>query len=132
MTIDVPADATRVHLSVTLTGHGLTDAYNCAEFCDHQHTFSVGGESYLASHPEMGSIEGCLDQIDNGTVPNQYGTWWYERSSWCPGKQVDPWIFDITDQVTPGETATISYSTNWAEPAVGGSINLQTWVTYWR
>ncbi len=132
MTIDVPADATRVHLSVTLTGHGMSADHNCAEFCDHQHTFTVGGVSYLASHPNMGAREGCLNQIDNGTVPNQHGTWWYERSSWCPGKQVDPWVFDITDQVTPGQTAEISYSTNWGEPAYAGSINLQTWVTYWR
>jgi len=60
MTIDVPADAERVHLSVTLTGHGMTDVHNCAEFCDHQHTFTVGGESYLAAHPDMGDQQGCL------------------------------------------------------------------------
>ena len=132
MTIDVPADATRVHLSVTLTGHGMSAAHNCAEFCDHQHTFTVGDETFLASHPDMGDQEGCLNQIDNGTVPNQHGTWWFERSSWCPGRQVDPWVFDLTDHVTPGATATISYSTNWGEPAYAGSINLQTWVTYWR
>jgi hypothetical protein len=132
MTIEVPADATRVHLSVTITGHGMSDAYNCAEFCDHQHTFTVVGESFVAEHPEMGNQKGCLEQIDNGTVPNQHGTWWFERSSWCPGKQVDPWVFDITDQVTPGQAAEISYSTNYADPAFGGSINLQTWVTYWR
>jgi len=132
MTISVPADATRVHLSVTLTGHGQTSEFNCAEFCDHQHTFSVGGESWTAEHPEMGNQHGCLNQIDQGTVPNQYGTWWFERSSWCPGKQVDPWVFDITDHVTPGEAATIEYDTNWGEPAVAGNINLQTWVTYWK
>ena len=132
MTIDVPSDATRVHLSVTLTGHGMSSEHNCAEFCDHQHTFTVGGVEYVAEHPAMGDREGCLNQIGNGTVPNQHGTWWFERSSWCPGKQVDPWVFDITDQVTPGQTAELSYSTNWSEPAFGGSINLQTWVTYWK
>ncbi len=132
MEIDVPADATRVHLSVTVTGHGMSEAHNCAEFCDHHHVFTVGGVEFVAEHPNMGDQEGCLEQIDQGAVPNQHGTWWFERSSWCPGKQVDPWIFDITDQVTPGETATITYTTNWGDPAFGGAINLQTWVTYWR
>jgi hypothetical protein len=132
MTIEVPSDAARVHLSVTVTGHGMSDMHNCAEFCDHQHTFTVGGESFVAEHPEMGDQRGCLKQIDNGTVPNQHGTWWFERSSWCPGRQVDPWVFDITDQVTPGQAAEISYTTNWGDPAYGGSILMQTWVTYWR
>lgn len=132
MEITVPADATAVHLSVTVTGHGMSDPHNCAEFCDHQHRFTVGGDTFVAEHPEMGDRLGCRNQIENGTVPNQHGTWWFERSSWCPGKQVDPWIFDLTDSVTPGETATLEYSTNWSEPAYGGNINLQTWVTYWR
>ncbi len=132
MTFDVPADATRVHLSVTVTGHGQGGEFNCAEFCNHTHTFTVGGEAYVAEHPDMGDQKGCLNQIDQGTVPNQFGTWWFERSSWCPGKQVDPWVFDITDQVTPGQTATMEYDTNYGEPFVGGNINLQTWITYWK
>ncbi len=132
VTIDVPADAKRVYLQALLSGHGMSDAHNCAEFCDHQHTFTVGGGSFVASHPAMGDQEGCLKQIGLGTVPNQNGTWWYERSSWCPGKQVDPWVFDITEHVTPGQIAQISYTTNYENPAFGGSINLATWVIYHR
>ncbi len=130
--IQVPADATRTHLVVTVTGHGQGGDFNCAEFCRHDHFFQVGGVEYVAEHPTIGDREGCLNQIHDGTVPNQHGTWWFDRTSWCPGKQVDPWVFDITDQVTPGGPATISYTTNWGEPAVGGSINLQSWVTYWK
>ena len=132
MTIDVPADAARTHLVVTVTGHGMSQVHNCAEFCNHEHTFTVGGQSFVAGHPEIGDIHGCRDQIDQGTVPNQHGTWWFARTSWCPGKQVDPWVFDITELVTPGQTAELTYTTNWGDPAHGGSINLQTWVTYWR
>ncbi len=131
ITIDVPADATKVHLQATLTGHGMDQQDNCAEFCNHEHTFTIAGVEHVAAHPNMGDREGCLKQIDQGTVPNQHGTWWFERSSWCPGKQVDPWVWDITELVRPGEPATITYTTNHGE-FVNGNINLQTWVTYWR
>ncbi|MCO4772555.1 MAG: hypothetical protein KDA24_21160 [Deltaproteobacteria bacterium] len=131
ITIDVPADAARTHLVVTVTGHGQGGDDNCAEFCNHIHTFTVAGEEFVAEHPNMGDQEGCLKQIDLGTVPNQHGTWWFERSSWCPGKQVDPWVFDITDQVTPGQSAEISYTTNYGQ-FDDGNINLQSWVTYWK
>ena len=131
ITIDVPADATKVHLQATLSGHGQGGDDNCAEFCNHVHTFTVDGVEHVADHPNMGDQQGCLKQIDQGTVPNQHGTWWFERSSWCPGKQVDPWVWDITDLVTPGESTTITYTTNYGE-FDDGNINLQSWVTYWR
>ncbi len=131
ITIDVPADATKVHLQVTLSGHGQNEDDNCAEFCNHVHTFTINGVEHVADHPNMGDREGCLKQIDQGSVPNQHGTWWFERSSWCPGKQVDPWVWDITDLVTPGQPTTITYTTNRGQ-LDDGNINLQSWVTYWR
>ena len=130
--VAVPADATKAELVVVLSGHGFGNDPNCAEFCDHQHTFTVGSASYTADHPNMGDQEGCLKQVDQGTVPNQSGTWWFERSSWCPGKQVDPWVFDITEQVTPGEPFTISYDTNYGEGVFGGNILLRSWVSFSR
>jgi Peptide-N-glycosidase F, C terminal len=132
MQIDVPADAKKVYLHAALSGHGQGGQFNCAEFCDHQHSFTVGGSTFVAEHPEEGDDEGCLKQIANGTVPNQFGTWWFHRSSWCPGKQIDPWVWDITDQVTPGQSTSISYLTNYGAPYVGGNIYLRTWVTSWK
>ena len=45
----------------------------------------------------------------NGMVPNQGGTWWYGRDGWCPGEQVTPHVWDVTQMVTPGSTATVTY-----------------------
>jgi len=42
-------------------------------------------------------------------TPNQGGTWWFGRGGWCPGQQVDPWVVDVTAEVTPGQPATVSY-----------------------
>ena len=42
-------------------------------------------------------------------MPNQYGTWWYGRGGWCPGKQVPVDLHDVTALVTPGQEARIAY-----------------------
>jgi hypothetical protein len=106
--IQIPESAARVEVWAIITGHGM-NTYNCAEFCDHRHTFTVGGEYFQKGHPEVNSNQGCMGQIENGMIPNQGGTWWFGRGGWCPGQQVDPWTADVTEVVTPGETTTISY-----------------------
>jgi hypothetical protein len=106
--VDIPATAKRVALWAVITGHGM-DTQNCAEFCNHQHYFTVNGNTHAKQHPETNNIEGCIDQIENGMVPNQGGTWWFGRGGWCPGQQVDPWVVDVTSDVTPGEPATVEY-----------------------
>ena len=63
----------------------------------------------MKEHPLAGVVDGCIQQIEQGTVPNQFGTWPFGRGGWCPGKQVDPWVVDITDAVVPGETTTVTY-----------------------
>ncbi|MDP6944628.1 MAG: peptide-N-glycosidase F-related protein [Myxococcota bacterium] len=108
MDIQIPETALKVELWAIITGHGMA-TYNCAEFCDHRHTFTVNGEYFQKGHPEVNSTQGCMGQIENGMVPNQGGTWWFGRGGWCPGQQVDPWTADVTEVVVPGETTTISY-----------------------
>ena len=108
--VEIPADVTRVELVAVISGHGWgAEEENCAEFCNHTHHMNVNGTEYVKEHPIAGVFEGCVDQIEEGTVPNQYGTWPYGRGGWCPGKQVGPWIEDVTEAITPGSTATLSY-----------------------
>ena len=110
MEVEIPADASRVELYAVISGHGWgAEVENCAEFCNHTHHFTINGTEFVKEHPAAGRAEGCVEQIENGTIPNQFGTWPYGRGGWCAGKQVDPWIVDVTDAVTPGETATITY-----------------------
>ena len=108
--VEIPADAKRVELFAVISGHGWgAEVENCAEFCNHTHHFTVNGVEYVKEHPIAGVIDGCVQQIEQGTVPNQFGTWPFGRGGWCPGKQVDPWVVDVTDVVVPGETATVTY-----------------------
>lgn len=106
-----PAGITHVEIAGVISGHGFgADNLNCAEFCDHQHMFWVeGGTEHIKSHPEAGTMYGCADQVQNGTIPNQSGTWIYGRGGWCPGLEVPVWRADITNDVTMGVGNTLNY-----------------------
>ena len=107
--IEIPALVTRAELYAVISGHGWgSEVENCAEFCNHTHHFTVNGGEFVKEHPEAGASRGCVEQISEGTTPNQFGTWPYGRGGWCPGMQVDPWIVDVTSEFVPGQTATIN------------------------
>jgi hypothetical protein len=112
-TVEIPADAAKVTLATVITGHGMSSPGNCAEFCDMDHIFTVNdatGDTVVVDFPGAGSTYGCMEAVGTeGTVPNQYGTWWYGRGGWCPGKDVPVQEHDITSLVTPGEEASIAY-----------------------
>lgn len=129
--VDIPASAKKVDLVAIITGHGAETSLQCAEFCDHRHTFAVGREVLIKEHPEANSQTACQEDVANGTVPNQGGTWWFGRGGWCPGKEVIPWVTDVTDAVTVGGTTTVDYSATaeGREPNANyGTINLQSWL----
>lgn len=138
--VPIPADAKRVELVATISGHGFgTDRANCAEFCDHQHFFTVnGGSTYEVTHPEAGSELGCFEKAGtHGVVPGQSGTWWYGRGGWCPGQDVAPHVWDITGDVTPGADASISYTSlmggrEYTETDVSANIVMDSWVVIYR
>ena len=106
--VEIPETAAKVELWAIITGHGMS-AYNCAEFCDHRHTFTVNGDYFQKGHPEVNNQSGCVSEVANGMVPNQGGTWWFGRGGWCPGQQVEPWTADVTEVSPAGGTTTVSY-----------------------
>ena len=111
VTVEIPADAVKVELATVISGHG-SDGNNCGEFCDMAHWFVVNGDTdnaIVRDFPDSSSRFGCRDQVAEGTIPNQYGTWWYGRAGWCPGKEVPTVMADITDQVVIGAENTFEY-----------------------
>ncbi|MDP6143211.1 MAG: peptide-N-glycosidase F-related protein, partial [Candidatus Marinimicrobia bacterium] len=112
---DVPENATRVEFVTYITGHGWGSAgcYNCAEFCNSKHIFTVNGGTYEfdTSYPEAGDGDYCmeLETIVQGVIPNQYGTWGFGRAGWCPGMDVTPFITDITEYVEIGDDNIMDY-----------------------
>lgn len=133
--VSIPADAAKVELATVVSGHGQVSPGNCAEFCDTTHTFTINGHENTRSFPEAGRGYDCQDKAAEGTVPNQYGTWWYGRSGWCPGKEVPMVNLDVTSQVTAGQSETISYEglRNGAAYTTGGAwIDLSAWMVIYR
>jgi hypothetical protein len=134
MQVAIPATARRVELVATITGHGA-GTNQCAEFCEHQHEFTVGGGVHVASFPNAGVEDGCIAAADDGMIPNQGGTWWFGRGGWCPGQQVEPWVADVTADVTPGTMATIAYRGLFAgapPPDGSGQIVLSSWLVVYE
>jgi len=137
--ITPPEGTARVGLTAVISGHGFGDTTaNCAEFCDHQHEFTINGASaYTKTHPEAGSRMGCAEQVVDGTVPNQSGTWVYGRGGWCPGMEVQPWEIDITDDLTVGTENEISYlglmgGDVWKPGSTGARIDMQSYIVYYE
>jgi hypothetical protein len=143
-TITVPADAKKVELFAVITGHGFgVEKENCAEFCAHEHHFEVNGTDFFKTNPAAGSYTGCADNVPNGVVPNQYGTWFFGRGGWCPGWNVAPWTADVTGAVVPGTENTITYKALLhgapyvPEPSGGQSgfpanINMVSYLVVWK
>ena len=100
MNFTVPQGTTSVEIVATITGHGFNkDTANCAEFCDHQHYYTMGTHQTYEWHPIVYSSEGCENEVNNGVVANQFGSWPFGRAGWCAGQDVKQWTFDITDWV---------------------------------
>ncbi len=132
--VPIPADAKHVELVAIITGHGAGTS-QCAEFCNHQHLFTVNGNDHKKEHLEAGSQSKCVDHIEQGMVPNQGGTWWFGRGGWCPGQHVDPWVVDVTAEVTPGEVATIEYKglfKNNEPPDGAGDIAMTSYLVVYK
>jgi len=131
----VPANTKKVEFIALTTGHGM-DNGNCAEFCAHEHEFTIDGQVHLQSFPFVNSDTGCQDQISTmGTVPNQGGTWWLGRAGWCPGAKVIPWSVDVTESANVGGDLTASYRglLNGTPPGDGhGNIVLESWLVLWE
>ncbi|MFN8546251.1 MAG: peptide-N-glycosidase F-related protein [Candidatus Binatia bacterium] len=132
--VAIPSGAKRVELVAVVSGHG-SGANQCAEFCNHQHEFTVDGAVHLTEFPTAGVQDGCLAAVPDGMTPNQGGTWWFGRGGWCPGEQVAPVVIDVTSDVTKGANATISYRGLFggaAPPDNAGTIDLASWLVVYE
>ena len=82
----MPNNASRVEIVATITGHGFNqDNENCAEFCNHEHHYSLNGFSAAEYHPIANSIDGCKNLVDQGVVAKpvwQLALWESRLVSW--------------------------------------------------
>lgn len=144
ITFETPDGVKRVDVYAIISGHGWgSDVANCAEFCNHTHHFTLNGaDEYKKTHPMAGTSGGCQLQIEDGTIPNQFGTWPIGRGGWCPGLEVKPFYADITNSLVSGENF-IEYKALYKgndydpQPApqpqgFGAQIHLSSWLIFWK
>nr|ACU83562.1 hypothetical protein ALOHA_HF130_AEPn_1_18c [uncultured bacterium HF130_AEPn_1] len=136
----------KVETYAILTGHGWgKDVDNCAEFCNHVHFITLNSkEKFMREHKIAGQTYGCMNQVNNGVVPNQYGTWILGRGGWCPGMDVLPWREDLTKALVSGEN-TLDYKAlfkgtdytpvphpNANKQGLNASISLNSYLIFWK
>ena len=109
VTFERPAWAKKVEFSTLVTGHGFNDSKSCAEFCNTVHHVTVNGNDFTLSSPVTDNPLGCFEQVKDGVVPNQSGTWVYGRNNWCPGQGVKLWNSDLSAAATGPGPHTLTY-----------------------
>ncbi len=110
MNIEISEEIKKAKIFAYITGHGNgSEEANCAEFCQFESVFTVNGSDFKILFDKAGTSDGCFEEVKNGTVPNQYGSWPYGRAGWCPGKNVTLLEADITDALASG-TNVFSYA----------------------
>lgn len=142
LSVTLPPTATKAAIVAYITGHGNgSEEANCAEFCPFESLFVVNGTKFEKDHPLAATNDGCIQQVPDGVVPNQYGSWPFGRAGWCPGLNVSPWIADITDALVSGEN-TIAFEAyldgNTYTPVVTdpngyrAEINASSYLVWWE
>jgi len=99
--VEIPEDATKVEARLITTGHSFGNSENCAEFCAMRQDLFLDGQRR--------SVLPWRTDCEHNPVADQQGTWRYDRNGWCPGAITIGQTIDITDMVTPGETAVLDF-----------------------
>src|SRR5690606_566122 len=69
-TFTPPAGTSKVELLFIVLGHGQSAPYNCVEWCNHEHTFTLNeSATYRVDFPdEAGELFGCANRAAEGMV----------------------------------------------------------------
>jgi hypothetical protein len=109
-------------MRVTQTGHGFGGtADNCAEFCRKLGMAKVDGVKQYEQY--------VWRECGTNPIYPQGGTWIFDRSNWCPGAEVAPFDFELTQYLKQGTAQTIDYDMEYYDLKwSGGSNTKPNWV----
>ncbi len=132
--VKIPDGVSRVVLCYLTSGH-CTDGRDDDEFVSKDNVISVDGVVVERFRPWR---DDCRRFRDVNPYTRRWSDgWWssdYSRSGWCPGDQVTPVRFDLTDHLAPG-THTVSFNVENVRPKVGehyGYWRLSAYLVGWR
>lgn len=95
--LELSPDAYMFKIRSAISGHGQE-----GEFIPRNHTITINGSTNLS--------RSVWTECATNPIYPQGGTWVYDRAGWCPGAAVDTKEFDVTAQVSPGQTISVDYS----------------------
>ncbi|HLT38461.1 MAG TPA: peptide-N-glycosidase F-related protein, partial [Enhygromyxa sp.] len=127
-----PAGTEKVELYARISGHGAVEGSQCAEFCTFTHQFSINGTPYAHEYL-MENAHRCAEWVELGVTPNQGGTWFYDRSSWCPGWTIEEWREDLTAAVDLRGDNQVVYE-SWhgnGNPPPGGTMDMRVELVFY-
>lgn len=90
------------HLRMTITGHGQGNTDNAAEFSNKTHQLVINGN--VEDNHNL-----WKDDCAQNPCANQGGNWMPNRAGWCPGQEVQPYTYNLTNNMTPGQAITLDY-----------------------
>lgn len=89
-------------LKVIQTGHGFgATADNCSEFCKKKSYVKVDNSQKYQTE--------IWRECSTNPIYPQGGTWVFDRSNWCPGSEVAPFDYELTDFITSNSSHVIDY-----------------------
>ncbi|HMT30464.1 MAG TPA: peptide-N-glycosidase F-related protein, partial [Bacteroidia bacterium] len=95
ITLDPNADMFKIRSAIS--GHGQQ-----GEFIARTHTIKLNSSINFS--------RSVWRECATNPIYPQGGTWIYDRAGWCPGMAVDLKEFEITPNVTSGQTINLDYS----------------------
>ncbi len=101
------------YLRVLNTGHGFGGTENAAEFSDKTHSILVNAQ-------ERYSHRMWNDDCGQNPVYPQAGTWYYNRSGWCPGQDVKYKDFALHPFYGTNDSISVQYK---LQPYTNANLN---------
>ena len=116
----IPPNTKKIELYILRIARGQSwQDDNCAEFCNTTSNYYINDDITKDSPthtskgfcPDEQGLTDCGSECakELGVVQDQQGTYTNPRNGWCPGLDIKPIVFDITDNVTKNGQNIIKY-----------------------
>ncbi|MCO4773091.1 MAG: hypothetical protein KDA24_23860 [Deltaproteobacteria bacterium] len=127
-----PAGTTRVVMDARVQGGGNQAGNGCAEFCSHHHAIDLNGSTWENTFVMESGVFSCAEKAHEGVTSGQFGTWFIDRGSWCPGGPVERWRQDVTEAVDLQGENTLRWTGSFAgnEWPPGGGTTATVWLIF--
>lgn len=126
-----PPGTVRVVMDARVQGGGNRQPSGCAEFCSHSHTASINDQSFEHTFEMQRGFQ-CAARAGEGVTAGQFGTWYIDRGSWCPGGHVERWTEDITAAVDLEDWNTFTWVDDFEGETwlPGGGLTATVWLQF--